>query len=474
MPGTRTAAEPLDPDELSFSALEALRLMPGSIWLPLLATALLVLGAVLVNDWSVARLHEQSEESQRLMQVQQQLIDLSATLTDADTGLRGFLLTREQPYLVPYERARAVLPAIGAQLRRQVGDDRELLEALLELEMLLTRRLGEMEATLALAQKGDRSGALAQFDINQRRLTGQAFRDGVGATITLIERRLQIMNRDRGLSIRWSRVASGATGALSLLLLFLLARMMTRESVRQDRLRSAEESQRIRLEQEVAARTQELSELTTHLQSVIEKEKQTLAHNLHDELGGLLTAARMDLSWLQGRAAALDPEFGGKLDELAETIGEAMNVKRRVVEDLRPALLDHFGLATALQSYFEETCRKAGIECRTRIPEDFERVSPELALALFRVGQESLTNIVRHAGARTVDVSLDLDDDHYVVDIVDDGKGMDVTRARSSHGIAGMRHRIETLGGRFTMSSSPGGGTRISIRVPRSSDATAR
>jgi signal transduction histidine kinase len=73
-----------------------------------------------------------------------------------------------------------------------------------------------------------------------------------------------------------------------------------------------------------------------------------------------------------------------------------------------------------------------------------------------------------------VEVSLGLDGDHYVVDIVDDGKGMDPDRARSSHGIAGMRHRVETLGGRFTMSSSPGGGTRVSIRVPRASDATAR
>src|SRR5580693_2423232 len=100
------------------------------------------------------------------------------------------------------------------------------------------------------------------------------------------------------------------------------------------------------LEELLEVRTRELSELSTHLQNFAEKERSELARNLHDELGGLLTAAKMDLSWLQTRVD--QPPIGARLTQLGEVLDQAMNVKRRVVEDLRPSLLDHFGLPTAL------------------------------------------------------------------------------------------------------------------------------
>src|ERR1700681_328832 len=107
-------------------------------------------------------------------------------------------------------------------------------------------------------------------------------------------------------------------------------------------------------------RTRELSELSTHLQNFAEKEKSELARNLHNELGGLLTAAKMDLSWLQARPD--QPLSAQRLAQLGDALDEAMNVKRRVVEHLRPSLLDHFGLATALRAHVDATCARANLK----------------------------------------------------------------------------------------------------------------
>jgi protein-histidine pros-kinase len=280
-------------------------------------------------------------------------------------------------------------------------------------------------------------------------------------TKVLETREAQTRNR------RVSRFASGIMGLLTLLLLLLVIRLFLAEAARQEERRGIEAEARRRLESIVDDRTRELSELSTYLQDALERERATLARDLHDELGGLLTAARMDLSWLEGRSRSLDEEFRGKLAELNQGLTQAMDLKRRVVESLRPALLDHFGLPTALQAYFDETCRKAGINCRATIPQEFEHVPPEVAIALFRVGQESLTNILRHAKATNVEMTLENTDTGYRILISDDGAGMDLARVRASHGLTGMRHRIESLGGRFHVDSAPGRGTRITIDVPR-------
>jgi signal transduction histidine kinase len=213
--------------------------------------------------------------------------------------------------------------------------------------------------------------------------------------------------------------------------------------------------------------TRELSALSTHLQLNVEKEKSELAHNLHDELGGLLTAAKMDLSWIQGRIAD-QPQIQQRLHQLGNVLDEAMDMKRRVVEDLRPSLLDHFGLPTALRAYFEGVCKKADLRCEITMAED-EIVPRNVAIALFRVVQEGLANIVAHAQARSARLEFGADESQYLLKISDDGKGMDLSDPlfRYAHGLIAMRHRITALGGRFDIESTPQQGTTVRVAVPK-------
>ncbi len=213
-------------------------------------------------------------------------------------------------------------------------------------------------------------------------------------------------------------------------------------------------------------RTRELSALSSHLQSLSEREKSELARKLHDELGGLLTAAKMDLSWLQSRLeGAVIQE---RLSQLGGVLDEAMDLKRRVVEELRPSLLDHFGLPTTVRTYVESTCAKAGLATQVLIEHPCESLPKDTAIALFRVVQEGLSNIIRHAQAKTVKLRLSGDERGCTVTLADDGRGFDADNPqfRWSHGLMGMRQRAEAFGGRLEIESRVGVGTTVRVEVP--------
>jgi signal transduction histidine kinase len=250
-------------------------------------------------------------------------------------------------------------------------------------------------------------------------------------------------------------------------LLVALGRLLAADTSRREDLRAASERHARNLETLIEARTRELSALSTHLQELSETEKSELARNLHDELGGLLTAAKMDLSWLQSRVP--EPLLQERLAQLGAVLDEAMDLKRRVVEDLRPSLLDHFGLPTALRAYVDSTAAKAGLRADIAVPEDGAAIPKSTAIALFRIVQEGLTNTIRHAGAHSVSLRFTLDQDACRFTLSDDGRGFDAAdpQFRWSHGITGMRQRVRALGGQFEIESSPLAGTTLRVTVPR-------
>jgi signal transduction histidine kinase len=223
------------------------------------------------------------------------------------------------------------------------------------------------------------------------------------------------------------------------------------------------------LEARIAARTEELSALSTNLLRVMETERSQLARELHDELGGLITAAKMDMAWLQARIGdSLDAASQEKLRSVVQLLNQAMMLKRRVVESLRPSLLDHFGLPVALRSHFEEHCGRAGLEYVATLPDEINDLDPAVQLTLFRVAQESLANLVTRGVAKHVELVIEArsegDGDGYLMTVGDDGVAMDETQQRA---LAGMRHRLLDTGGWLEVQAVPGQGNRIRAYVPR-------
>jgi signal transduction histidine kinase len=217
---------------------------------------------------------------------------------------------------------------------------------------------------------------------------------------------------------------------------------------------------------DIARRTQELSSLSAFLQTHYEREKQSLARELHDQLGGILTPVKMDLAWLQARLGE-DPQYGTRLARLSAMIDQGIDLKRRIIENLRPSLLDHLGFAAAVQWHLDETCAAAGISCKATISR-LERLPSDLEIALYRVVQESVSNIVRHAHAKNVELVIERTASGLRVEINDDGVGIaDLERARKqSHGLAGMAQRMRAINGTLDVKSKAGNGTRVEALLP--------
>ncbi len=210
-----------------------------------------------------------------------------------------------------------------------------------------------------------------------------------------------------------------------------------------------------------------LSALSAFLQGEAEQEKAALARELHDQLGGILTPAKMDLAWLRMRLAS-DARCGERMARLDALIDQAIDLKRRIIERLRPSLLDHLGLAAALKWYVEEECGKAGMEPHLAIDAKLGRLPADVEIACFRLVQEAVDNAVLHARGSHLDATIACVATGLHMTVSDDGVGIaDVEGARRmSRGLAGMHQRVRSLGGAIEVRSPSGSGTRIEISIP--------
>jgi signal transduction histidine kinase len=219
-------------------------------------------------------------------------------------------------------------------------------------------------------------------------------------------------------------------------------------------------------EPQKAISSEELSALATHLLASMESERFELAKRLHDELGGMITAAKMDMAFLSARiGSTLDAQSTDKFNSVVQMLNQAMMLKRRVVEELRPSLLEHFGLSVAMRSHFDETCKSAGIECMATLPEESLALDSAVQLTLFRIAQDALNAVIARGGARNVELVIEPDERGYLMTIGDDGGPMDTNLANT---FPSARHRIAVAGGTIEAEAREGAGNRIRVFVPRS------
>ena len=258
-------------------------------------------------------------------------------------------------------------------------------------------------------------------------------------------------------------------GASVLALLLVLVLVLYRQDRLRERMAHLLRSENERLHTEVAHRTQELSSLATYLTNAREAEQARLARELHDELGSLLTAAKLDAGWIARKlpAEAVAP-LRSRFDRLLDTLNQGIALKRKVVADLRPPLLSELGLVEALRALPDSgDIGEHGGRLEIELPDTLPDVPAQTALALYRIAQEALTNVRRYAQARSVRLHLAVEGDELVLAVEDDGVGFDpAAREHNRHGLAGMAHRVQMLAGRLDIASAPGKGTRITARVP--------
>ena len=228
-----------------------------------------------------------------------------------------------------------------------------------------------------------------------------------------------------------------------------------------DRARAAYQQ---RLEKSVVEKTQRLKTLATWLETAREDEKAHLARELHDELGGLLTGAKLTMLRMRSKLAD-NPEMLERIASVTQLLNAGIALKRKIIEDLRPSTLNLLGLHGALEKVCADTAQQLGIPVGTELTS--VKMHPDAELAVFRVVQEALTNVGKYAEATEVRVRLWPTGEEMHVEITDNGLGFDAaTRQAGRHGLAGMRFRMESYGGALSVISAPAKGTRIVAKLP--------
>ena len=228
-------------------------------------------------------------------------------------------------------------------------------------------------------------------------------------------------------------------------------------------------TRRKQAEDALKASERELRALSARVLEAREEEKTRIARELHDELGQLLTALKMDLGWLRERLPA-DADLAARAAEMGNLLDRTVSSTRRISADLRPLMLDDLGLADAAAWLVDDFCKRYNVACKANLAEAeaLQQVSKSVATAVYRAIQEALTNIARHAHAANAWVILTVDEGAIQLEIEDDGRGIapdDLAKARS-FGLKGMRERITFLGGSVDIARAPRGGTRLRMRVP--------
>jgi signal transduction histidine kinase len=395
------------------------------------------------------------------------LLNLSRRIVDAESGQRGYLLTGRREYLDPYRDAFEDIDQALQWLRDYYQKTPSQAKAMQRLETLVQHKLSELDATMKLYDEGKTEAwrtvlltdiGKEQMDeirgVSQQLLADEARKDAAG-------------RKDVYDTLLLNRIGVAAMSAISLLALAMYLRQTAALETHRRERQEAIEAERDQLEREVMRRTaqltelaQQLTELAQHLQTAREDERSRLARELHDELGALLTAAKLDAARIKSRLGAGSPEATERLTHLNELLNNGIALKRRIIEDLRPSSLSNLGLIAALEIQAREFAERSGIEVSCRL--EPVQLKPAIELTAYRLVQEAFTNIAKHAQAHHVEVTLALRDGVAEVCVRDDGVGFDTGKRRASaHGLLGMRYRVEAEGGRFALESATGQGTTI-------------
>ena len=390
---------------------------------------------------------------------------LQRNVLDAETGQRGFLLTSRKEYLQTYASALKKADESLQLLDKHYSQQPQSQDVLRKLHRMTEGKLSELALTIRLHEEGKRNAALEIIlsDLGKEQL----------ATILTLTDELLAYEKLHAASNRtdlfqtlWlNRIGVAMLSVISLLALFMYLRQPFALERRQQEQRRLVQAERDRLEIEVKHRMAQLTELTLHLQTVREDERHRLARDLHDDLGALLTSAKLDAARIKSRLAGTAPEALELLEHLVSALNSSIAMGRRIIEDLRPSALSNLGLVATIEILAREFAEHSGVQVHCALGS--VKLDAKAELMVYRLVQEAITNITKYAQAHHVWVSLDMHDHQVQISIRDDGRGFDTTLPPGSvYGLIGMRFRVEAQGGTLNVVSAPGQGTLIQATLP--------
>jgi len=422
---------------------------------------------ILINEINFRQAIEAVGMMEKAHQPRNSITGLMRQVLSAETGQRRYLLTGDINYLKPYRPVSGDITNSLNILRQIFAYQPELVEDFDLLTRRASRKMAEMDLCVRMRKEGNDNGRkfVLTTDVGRREM--EAFKNqseklSANSSRQMAQGQVQVRR-----ALQLSRIGIASTALVGLLAFYMY--FIQHKALLASGQREQDFLQRERdlLEKQVMERTTGLAKLATHLQNVREDERGHLARELHDELGALLTAAKLDVARLKSRLTGNVPDALDRLEHLTSTLNTGIALKRRIVEDLRPSSLSHLGLVASLEILARDFKERANL----LIAMDLENVElgDSAQLTVYRLVQESLTNIAKYAEAGEVQISLHNFDNFITIDVKDNGKGFTTDRVGlGNHGLAGMRHRVEAAGGKLTVASGEGQGTHVAAVLPKS------
>lgn len=397
--------------------------------------------------------------------------ELKQGILDAETAQRDYLLTGRKELVGTFDRALQDVGAAFGNLDRHYGEESKPKAVLAQLRAATDAMLTQL--AVAIRRHHESAGRATQgFGVGD---VGQSHSQTIrtlGAELLEYEASNVAASReDLYRTLLLGRTGVAVLSGISLLAMFMFLRQSVALEAQRREQQGLVQSEHDRLEVEVRLRTEQLTELALHLQTAREDERSRLARDLHDELGALLTSAKLDAARIRSRLAGTAPEALERLQHLVGTLESVIALKRRIIEDLRPSALAHLGLVATLEILAREFSERSGVRVHcTLAPVHLEA---DAELMVYRLVQEAITNVTKYARASQVWLSLGSRDGQVEISVRDDGVGFDArSKHRSAYGLVGMRFRVEAERGTLTLDSAPGEGTTIRARLPESTAYT--
>ncbi len=402
---------------------------------------------------------------------------VSSHTLGAVSAVRGYLVTGKERFLEPYKKALTSLDHDQTRLATLLQDNPEQVQRFERLKRLIGQQLDVLKALIARRNHAASTPAQIESSMDQ----SKAIMDSIRVTIKDmqdVEKALLLAREQHADAKGRNAILTSVIGdILDILILIWVALQIRREIAARQQAQEHLQQARDELEVRIRQRTKDLEEanqrlrlLSSRLIAVQEEERRHIARDLHDEIGQSLTAMKLSLREVHnlsyGRATA------SFLADSLEILDQVIQNVRSLALDLRPSLLDELGLVPALKWCVNRQGVRAGWEAEFSADQAIDRFPAEVEIACFRVAQEALTNVARHAEATHVRVRLSQQNGHLWLEIEDNGKGFDIDGARAlaktgtSMGLLGMEERVRLVGGQMAILSSRGTGTRIRVGVP--------
>lgn len=445
----------------------------GGNTVALLTVSLLLAAAMLVvNDRFIVSTREKTDVLSMLDEVLLETWKVQSNLAIAESSQRGYLLTRSDNYFNPYDNATG---QISQQLQNintllnhtNLVKHAEIQSTMNELMSSISKKSAEMSVTIDFAKKRqfDKALAVVRLDSGIKEshnieILSRRFEQQVLAYRVELEDKRNTMRR----MMRWFVMACPL---IFVSLVVLVIRRLLRELAEKANLYVRLTDENAEYERNIQRMTTTLQRQALQAQTNVERERYQLSRELHDELGSLLTAIKMDISWAIKHLKEDMPQVTEKLKKTNQYLDRSINFKREIVQNLHPSMIKSFGLIASLQNLLNEAGGRNQWQLDVIMPDQEMLINETLSLIIYRLVQESLNNCSKYAKATQVSVHLIHDEQYIKLEIADNGIGFDMNSLTTANtGISGMRNRVESIGGHYEVTSAPGQGTSTRVLLP--------